>query len=98
MRTMVPHSQAHVYVMRHCRPGMVERQLEALFQGYTRFHGGCRHMYDLCEIRKYCIYVTALVNLLRFKTVFVLFTQLLCSSLESKGLQLNLIFYFLVNT
>ena len=41
-------SMAHVYVMRHARPGMAERQLEALFQGYTRFHGGCRHMSYTC--------------------------------------------------
>jgi Xaa-Pro dipeptidase len=41
-------SMAHVYVMRHARPGLAERQLEALFQGYARFHGGCRHMSYTC--------------------------------------------------
>eukprot|EP00455_Lapot_gusevi_P003711 TRINITY_DN1149_c0_g1_i2.p1 TRINITY_DN1149_c0_g1~~TRINITY_DN1149_c0_g1_i2.p1 ORF type:complete len:534 (+),score=170.98 TRINITY_DN1149_c0_g1_i2:188-1603(+) len=41
-------SQAHVYVMRHVQSGMNERQLEALFQAFTRYYGGCRHMSYTC--------------------------------------------------
>ena len=41
-------SMAHVYVMRHVRPGMVERQLEAMFSSFSRFTGGCRHMSYTC--------------------------------------------------
>ena len=41
-------SMAHVYVMRHCRPGLVERQLEGLFQAFSRIGGGCRHMSYTC--------------------------------------------------
>jgi len=36
-------SQAHVYVMRHLKPGLTERQLEALFCGWSYFFGGARH-------------------------------------------------------
>jgi len=36
-------SKAHVFVMRHVQPNMTERQLEALFRGYTNFYGGSRH-------------------------------------------------------
>ena len=36
-------SKAHVHVMRHITPKMTERQLEALFKGYTYYYGGSRH-------------------------------------------------------
>ena len=39
---------AHVEVMRTCRPGMMEYQLESLFQHHTYTHGGCRHMSYTC--------------------------------------------------
>jgi len=37
-------SQAHVYVMRHIKPGMTELQLEALFKAWTCYYGGSRHV------------------------------------------------------
>eukprot|EP00571_Detonula_confervacea_P014720 CAMPEP_0172298526 /NCGR_PEP_ID=MMETSP1058-20130122/1142_1 /TAXON_ID=83371 /ORGANISM="Detonula confervacea, Strain CCMP 353" /LENGTH=524 /DNA_ID=CAMNT_0013007803 /DNA_START=424 /DNA_END=1998 /DNA_ORIENTATION=- len=37
-------SMAHVEVMRACKPGMMEYQLESLFQHHTYTHGGCRHV------------------------------------------------------
>jgi len=39
---------AHVEVMRSCRAGMMEYQLESLFQHHTYTHGGCRHMSYTC--------------------------------------------------
>jgi len=36
-------SQAHVYVMRHIKPGMAERQLESLFCAWSYYFGGARH-------------------------------------------------------
>lgn len=39
---------AHVEVMRATRPGMMEYQLESLFQHHTYAHGGCRHMSYTC--------------------------------------------------
>lgn len=39
---------AHVEVMRACKPGMMEYQLESLFQHHTYTHGGCRHMSYTC--------------------------------------------------
>ena len=41
-------SQGHVYVMRHVKPKMTERQLEALFKGYTYYFGGSRHQAYEC--------------------------------------------------
>jgi len=41
-------SMAHVEVMRSCRAGMMEYQLESLFQHHTYTHGGCRHMAYTC--------------------------------------------------
>mmetsp|Transcript_24936 Transcript_24936/g.58858 ORF Transcript_24936/g.58858 Transcript_24936/m.58858 type:complete len:596 (-) Transcript_24936:54-1841(-) len=41
-------SMAHVEVMRSCRVGMMEYQLESLFQHHTYTHGGCRHMSYTC--------------------------------------------------
>ncbi|KAL9187096.1 hypothetical protein ACHAXT_010816 [Thalassiosira profunda] len=41
-------SMAHVEVMRACKPGMMEYQLESLFQHHTYTHGGCRHMSYTC--------------------------------------------------
>jgi Xaa-Pro dipeptidase len=41
-------SMAHVEVMRAARPGMMEYQLESLFQHHTYTHGGCRHMAYTC--------------------------------------------------
>ena len=37
-------SDAHVYVMRECKPGMAEWQLEALFRHYIYFYHGCRQV------------------------------------------------------
>lgn len=34
---------AHAEVMRAATPGMMEYQLESLFQHHTYTHGGCRH-------------------------------------------------------
>jgi len=36
-------SMAHAEVMRAATPGMMEYQLESLFQHHTYTHGGCRH-------------------------------------------------------
>ena len=41
-------SMAHVEVMRSCKVGMMEYQLESLFQHHTYTHGGCRHMSYTC--------------------------------------------------
>mmetsp|Transcript_11876 Transcript_11876/g.18246 ORF Transcript_11876/g.18246 Transcript_11876/m.18246 type:complete len:581 (+) Transcript_11876:77-1819(+) len=41
-------SMAHVEVMRAAKPGMMEYQLESLFQHHTYTHGGCRHMSYTC--------------------------------------------------
>mmetsp|Transcript_4301 Transcript_4301/g.4743 ORF Transcript_4301/g.4743 Transcript_4301/m.4743 type:complete len:562 (-) Transcript_4301:266-1951(-) len=41
-------SMAHVEVMRSCKAGMMEYQLESLFQHHTYTHGGCRHMSYTC--------------------------------------------------
>lgn len=41
-------SQAHVYVMRHIRPGMTEFQLEALYKAWCHYHGAARHMAYTC--------------------------------------------------
>ena len=41
-------SMAHVEVMRSAKPGMMEYQLESLFQHHTYTHGGCRHMSYTC--------------------------------------------------
>ena len=41
-------SMAHVEVMRAVKVGMMEYQLESLFQHHTYTHGGCRHMSYTC--------------------------------------------------
>jgi Xaa-Pro dipeptidase len=41
-------SMAHVEVMRNCKAGMMEYQLESLFQHHTYTHGGCRHQSYTC--------------------------------------------------
>lgn len=41
-------SQAHVYVMRHLKPGMTELQCEALFKAYTCYFGAARAMAYTC--------------------------------------------------
>eukprot|EP01084_Bolivina_argentea_P087617 158241_1 len=41
-------SKAHVYVMRHIKANMTERQLEALFKGYSYYFGGARHQAKEC--------------------------------------------------
>ena len=41
-------SMAHAEVMRAATPGMMEYQLESLFQHHTYTHGGCRHMAYTC--------------------------------------------------
>jgi len=41
-------SMAHVGVMRACKPGMMEYQLESLFQHHTYTYGGCRHVSYTC--------------------------------------------------
>ena len=47
-RACLVSSKAHVYVMRHIKPNMTERQLEALFKGYTYYYGGARHQAYEC--------------------------------------------------
>jgi len=37
-------SKAHIEVMKRIRPGMKEYQLEALFEYYCYYYGGCRHV------------------------------------------------------
>ena len=41
-------SLAHRAVMKRIRPGMKEYQLEALFQYFVYFYGGCRHVSYTC--------------------------------------------------
>lgn len=41
-------SMAHAEVMRTATPGMMEYQLESLFQHHTYTHGGCRHQAYTC--------------------------------------------------
>jgi Xaa-Pro dipeptidase len=41
-------SRAHVEVMRKCRPGMSQNQLEAIFLHYVYYHGGCRFSAYTC--------------------------------------------------
>mmetsp|Transcript_25149 Transcript_25149/g.35237 ORF Transcript_25149/g.35237 Transcript_25149/m.35237 type:complete len:493 (+) Transcript_25149:71-1549(+) len=41
-------SKAHIEVMKSIRPGLMEYQMESIFQHNTYFHGGCRHMSYTC--------------------------------------------------
>lgn len=41
-------SQAHVYVMRHVKAGMVELQCEALFKAWCAYFGASRHCAYTC--------------------------------------------------
>jgi Xaa-Pro dipeptidase len=41
-------SRAHIEVMKQCRIGMSQRQLESLFLHNVYFHGGCRHASYTC--------------------------------------------------
>ena len=41
-------SEAHCHVMRNCRPGMSEHQLEALFRHHAAYHGGCTRVSYPC--------------------------------------------------
>lgn len=41
-------SQAHVYVMRHVKPGMSELQLEILYKAWAGYYGAARHMAYTC--------------------------------------------------
>ena len=41
-------SKAHIYVMRHCKVGMTEIQLEALFKAYCAYYAGSRHVAYTC--------------------------------------------------
>jgi len=41
-------SQAHVYVMRHIKPGMTELHCEMLFKAWCGYFGACRHMAYVC--------------------------------------------------
>uniref|UniRef100_A0A6A7G5N1 Xaa-Pro dipeptidase n=1 Tax=Hirondellea gigas TaxID=1518452 RepID=A0A6A7G5N1_9CRUS len=47
-RAMLVSSQAHVYVMRHAKPGISERQLEAMFGAWCEYFGGARHNAYTC--------------------------------------------------
>ncbi len=40
--------QGHLHVMRHIQAKMKERQLEALFKGYSYYFGGARHQAYEC--------------------------------------------------
>jgi Xaa-Pro dipeptidase len=41
-------SEAHLAVMQHTRPGMVEYQLESLFNHWCYYYGACRHSSYTC--------------------------------------------------
>jgi Xaa-Pro dipeptidase len=41
-------SEAHIEVMKQCKPGMMEYQLEALFLHEVYSKGGCRHVGYTC--------------------------------------------------
>lgn len=47
-RACVMSAKAHVYVMRHIKPGMSELQCEMLYKAWAGYFGAARHMAYTC--------------------------------------------------